>query len=100
LRDGELVARIGGEEFGWVMAETDLRQALSAAERLRRAVSGAPFGEIGRLTLSAGVATLGEPGASGPDEGEALVSAADRALYTAKREGRDRVVPQRADEAP
>ncbi len=92
LRGHDLVARVGGEEFALLMPGTGLAQALQGLERLREAVQVRPFQYGGRrldITLSAGVAQL----APGMAEDEALL-AADRALYRAKREGRNRVVAQ------
>jgi diguanylate cyclase (GGDEF)-like protein/PAS domain S-box-containing protein/putative nucleotidyltransferase with HDIG domain len=83
-RDGELVARIGGEEFAWLMPETDREGAFQAAERARRAIESEPFEPVGTLTISAGIC------AGGPDlDGEDLVRYADRALYWAKGSGRN-----------
>jgi diguanylate cyclase (GGDEF)-like protein len=83
-REGELVARIGGEEFAWLMPETDEGGAHAAADRVREAIETAPFENIGRVTLSAGVcSTERAPGA------DALMHNADRALYWAKDSGRN-----------
>lgn len=85
-RDGDLPARIGGEEFALVLAGADVAAAEAVAERVRDAVAGAPFPEAGRCTVSAGVATW-RPG----DDGSALLRRADAMLYRAKERGRDRV---------
>ena len=90
-REGELVARLGGEEFAWIMPETGPEAALAAGERLRLAVSRAAFEKVGTLTASVGVCTTTDA------EGD-LISCADEALYVAKREGRNRVA--RYDPAP
>jgi len=87
VREGEIVARIGGEEFAWILPETDGDGALGAAERARRAIEDHPFAGVGALTISLGVCDL--------DEGETateLVRLADEALYAAKAEGRNRVM--------
>ena len=81
-RREDVIARMGGEEFAWLLPEADLAAAMEAAERLRRRIAGEPFPIVGRVTASIGVATLG----AGPDE---LVRDADRALYRAKDRGRD-----------
>ncbi len=83
-RSGEMMARIGGEEFGWILPETSADGGLAAAERARTAVSrdAAPTGEP--LSVSAGVCDLVE----GRDA-DGLVRLADQALYWAKDHGRD-----------
>jgi diguanylate cyclase (GGDEF)-like protein len=83
-RSGELLARVGGEEFGWLLPDADGAGALAAAERARRAIAAAPFTVVGPLTISAGVAEL----APGEAPGE-LYRRADEALYEAKTAGRD-----------
>jgi diguanylate cyclase (GGDEF)-like protein len=83
-RQGDLIGRVGGEEFGWLLPETSVLEAFQAAERARRAIGGAPFAKAGSLTLSAGVADLAD--ASGAED---LYQLADSALYWAKSHGRD-----------
>jgi diguanylate cyclase (GGDEF)-like protein len=82
-RIGELVARIGGEEFAWLMPETTQDGAYLAAERARHAIEAAPFEIAGALTISAGVSS--NQHASTAHE---LLEAADQALYSAKHNGR------------
>jgi len=85
------VARYGGEEFVLVLPLTGSEQALAVAEQAReacRAVAVPVRDGLLHVTLSAGVATTG-PLADMPD---ALVEAADQALYRAKATGRDRTV--------
>lgn len=95
VRDNDLVARFGGEEFLLAIADTDLGHAHRAAERLRRAVSSDPFCQPGypaeRLTISIGVA-LSTPETGPEDEVVQLIKAADTALYDAKSEGRNQVI--------
>lgn len=81
-REGELVAKIGGEEFAWLMPETDRHGAHIAADRVREAIETTPFENIGRVTLSAGVCST----ESAPDV-DTLTHDADRALYWAKDSG-------------
>jgi diguanylate cyclase (GGDEF)-like protein/putative nucleotidyltransferase with HDIG domain len=83
----DVLGRVGGEEFAWLMPDAHPDAALAACERLRVAVGTTPFGRIGRVTLSAGLCSL-EAGLSAAE----LVRLADEALYVAKRSGRDRTV--------
>ncbi|MFN3477481.1 MAG: diguanylate cyclase, partial [Candidatus Methylomirabilales bacterium] len=85
VRDVDTVARYGGEEFAIILPETELRQAAIQAERIRAAVERHSF--LKPLTISLGVAAF----ARGMQRGEELVQEADRALYRAKAEGRNRV---------
>ncbi len=86
-RSVDTLARVGGEEFVWLLPETDAAAARTAAERARLAIVGTPFPEAGRVTVSAGVAQM-HPGASVDD----LVRYADEALYWAKEKGRNTCV--------
>jgi diguanylate cyclase (GGDEF)-like protein len=86
LRPEDLLGRVGGEEFGIVLAGSSLDAALALLERVRAAVAETGGGRP-PVTVSLGVA----PGAPGSDRTR-LFSAADQALYVAKRQGRDRVV--------
>jgi diguanylate cyclase (GGDEF)-like protein/PAS domain S-box-containing protein len=83
-RHGELMARVGGEEFGWILPETGSANALMAAERARRAIEAEPFDGVGTVTVSAGVSSLEAGG-----DVEALMRMADGALYRAKASGRN-----------
>jgi diguanylate cyclase (GGDEF)-like protein len=90
-RSGELLARYGGEEFVALLPGSDLETAAQIAERLRRRVAGSaiPHGYSttgATVSLSAGVSAI-VPTADGA--WDALVSAADGALYAAKRAGRN-----------
>lgn len=86
-RDNDTAARLGGEEFALLLAGADTKKAAAAAERLRQTVAAEALEGIGCVTVSLGVATCP---AHARSERE-LYAAADAALYTAKREGRDRV---------
>ena len=85
-RDADLAARWGGEEFLAILPETDAEDAHAMAMRIREAVAAASFYDVDALTVSIGVATF-RPG----DTLDDVVGRADRALYIAKEEGRDRV---------
>jgi diguanylate cyclase len=89
----DITARYGGEEFAVVLPNTALRQALTVADHIRRAVMAKELkkkstGEIlGRVTISVGVSML-KPG----DDTDSLIERADACLYAAKRNGRNRVI--------
>jgi diguanylate cyclase (GGDEF)-like protein len=91
LRPYDAVGRFGGEEFLAVLPDCDGRAALAIAERMRAKVEVERFETAfgpARATLSLGVATLvPTPGAGVPE----LIETADRALYRAKADGRNRV---------
>jgi diguanylate cyclase (GGDEF)-like protein len=89
-RDSDFVARIGGEEFVVLLPETPLLESLQFAEKIRAAVAAADFSSIGpdRVTVSIGVGNVPH---SHLDSAEALLAAADVALYRAKENGRNRV---------
>jgi len=83
-REGELVARTGGEEFAWLMPETDHDAAHAAASRLREAFESTPFGNVGKVTISAGICSNTQA-----QTVEELLRFADQALYSAKQGGRN-----------
>ena len=93
IKGQDITARYGGEEFAVVLPNTVLRQALTVADHIRRAVMSKELkkkstGEIlGRVTISAGVSML-----SASDDADTLIERADACLYAAKRSGRNRVV--------
>ena len=87
-RDADLLGRWGGEEFLLLAAHTDHQAACALAERCRRAIASSPMQHAGvTVTASLGVASLGPD-----DDARALIRRADLAMYTAKSDGRDRVV--------
>jgi diguanylate cyclase len=93
IKGQDITARYGGEEFAVVLPNTALRQALTVADHIRRAVMAKELkkkstGEIlGRVTISVGVSML-KPG----DNTDSLIERADACLYAAKRNGRNRVI--------
>jgi diguanylate cyclase (GGDEF)-like protein len=92
FREGDVGCRFGGEEFLVLLHETDAAEAFERAEHFRKALKAAPVvhaGEmLGPVTISIGVAEAPRDGSSP----QAVVAAADAALYRAKAAGRDRVV--------
>ncbi|MDT8436793.1 MAG: GGDEF domain-containing protein [Gemmatimonadota bacterium] len=95
-RASDLSGRIGGEEFLTVLAGGDATGAERFAERVRQAFRAEEFSTGSRLSVSAGIAAAPPLSA----DAEALVRAADAALYAAKRAGKDRVVRAGRDTPP
>ncbi|MBI5264912.1 MAG: GGDEF domain-containing protein [Bradyrhizobium sp.] len=93
IKGQDITARYGGEEFAVVLPNTGLRQALTVADHIRRAIMAKELkkkstGEIlGRVTISVGVSQL-----KLGDDTDALIERADACLYAAKRTGRNRVI--------
>jgi diguanylate cyclase (GGDEF)-like protein len=91
IRRDELFARYGGEEFAIVLPETSCHEAMPFAERIRAMVADHTFeydGDRCGVTISLGIASTAGPEARTPQE---LILQADKALYRAKNEGRNRV---------
>ena len=90
IKGQDLVARYGGEEFAVILPETNLRQSIAVAEKLRQEVGTKKLQrkstseELGGITLSVGAATL-----KATDNADSLVERADKCLYEAKRAGRN-----------
>ena len=92
LRSADVACRYGGEEFCILLPQTSLSEAGVIAERMRQRVAEKeyPFGisqPAGNVTVSIGISTLGK----NIDTGEKVIAAADRALYTAKSQGKNRI---------
>ncbi|RUP35587.1 MAG: diguanylate cyclase [Curvibacter sp.] len=91
LRSDDLICRFGGEEFAFVLVDCDVSSALALAERLRQNLARHVFslpkeGRLPGMTVSIGLAPMGVAGL------EKSLAVADKALYRAKEEGRNRVV--------
>lgn len=89
-RQGDIVCRYGGEEFAILMPQASAQGAYERAETWRREFSATPLNfsnQTARVTFSAGVANFPKHGA----DGEALLQAADSALYQSKNNGRNQV---------
>jgi len=93
IRETDILARFGGEEFIVLLPETRCDSATQMAERIRKVIETTPFFASDKpipLTMSAGVA--GEGITKQVDSLEELIRKADDALYDAKRSGRNKVV--------
>ncbi|MDK2972724.1 MAG: diguanylate cyclase [Candidatus Sumerlaeota bacterium] len=96
VREGDLVARWGGEEFAICLPETDIREGAMLADRIRHSIEITPLevdGHEVRMTTSIGV-TAYRPG----DGADSLFQRADHMLYQAKEKGRNRVEIDAGDE--
>jgi diguanylate cyclase (GGDEF)-like protein len=92
LRSADIASRYGGEEFSILLPQTSVEEAALIAERIRKRIERTrfPHGKTqphGSVTVSIGVSTFSQA----LDTPERIVGAADRALYLAKREGKNRV---------
>jgi len=99
LRESDVPGRYGGEEFVIALPQTTLSGALRVAERIREQCAASPIllgTERVRLTVSIGAAWIGQA-LDGP---EALIAAADQAMYAAKHAGRNRVMAAAGRPAP
>jgi two-component system cell cycle response regulator len=97
LRNLDLPCRTGGEEFIVVLPDTDKAVALRVGERMRKLVGAKPFSagaKSGPLTITVSIGVASFEGAE--DTMESLLKRGDEALYQAKREGRNRVIPAAA----
>jgi diguanylate cyclase (GGDEF)-like protein len=91
LRKVDVASRYGGEEFSILLPQTALQEAGVLADRIRRKILSAPFPHgksqpLGAVTVSIGLSTF----SASLDSAEAIVRAADRALYHAKSHGKNR----------
>ncbi len=88
IRENDFVARLGGEEFAIIMPEAAYDKARRLAERFRRSITQYPLSNTnGKVTISIGIAGL----PFDAQDVDGLIYKADRALYQAKREGKNRV---------
>jgi diguanylate cyclase (GGDEF)-like protein len=85
-RRSDTVARMGGEEFVFIVGDADANAAFDLAERVRSEIQDAFSGEQVELTISCGAVSFPSDGTTA----DTLIDAADRALYAAKRGGRNR----------
>lgn len=100
LRSTDVIGRLGGEEFGVLLPETNLDGAVAMAARLREAVESmrvvaGDIGEDVKVTVSMGLAEFGESEFAVPDTLDMLYERVDKALYEAKSLGRNMAVASR-----
>ncbi|MBN2401031.1 MAG: GGDEF domain-containing protein [Spirochaetes bacterium] len=93
FRENDIIARYGGDEFTVIMPDTDLKSAFTFAEKIRIAVSELQLSDIMKnnirqITISQGISSYPE----NADDLESLRVNADKALYKAKLEGRNKVI--------
>jgi diguanylate cyclase (GGDEF)-like protein len=86
-READLAARLGGEEFGVILPDTDILAGARIADQICSKLGSSVVTGVGTVTASFGVATAPEDG----DEAKDLMKTADERLYTAKSSGRDQV---------
>jgi len=91
FRESDIPCRLGGEEFVVLMRDADIKAAMAKAEKLRADIADKPIyyrdQDLGKLTISIGVVEWQDE-----NEGDDLLRMADKALYSAKQGGRNRVV--------
>jgi diguanylate cyclase (GGDEF)-like protein len=87
-RSADIPCRIGGEEFAVILPESARAEAENVYQRLADAVSSRPLGNVGTIRFSAGLAELRPD-----DDALSFFERADRALYEAKRTGKNRAIP-------
>jgi diguanylate cyclase (GGDEF)-like protein len=88
LRESDFVGRYGGEEFLLLLPDIDVDDAVVLLEKLREAIAQISVISVDRaITASMGVASLPEDGS----DSDSLIRTADRALYAAKSNGRNRI---------
>ena len=90
IRPGDLFGRLGGEEFACLLADASMTQALQTAERLRREFAAL---RLPGLAINADRQRRRRHGERSGRNLSALLAIADRALYRAKADGRNRVAP-------
>jgi len=95
VKGQDIACRYGGEEFGVILPMTNLQQAISVAESIRKSVMSKELvkrstGEnLGRITISIGVSAF-----SGSDTPQSMIERSDQCLYAAKHAGRNRVMAE------
>jgi len=91
LRSGDTLARFGGEEFAIILPHATHQESLSIAQKLQKHVASLHFENCPKITCSFGVESF-----DGTQDRRTLLLSADKALYSAKEGGRNRVVDARS----
>lgn len=87
LRESDIFARTGGEEFMILFPQTAIEPAVEMAERIRKSIEAYPFETVGQMSISIGLVSY-----RSTEDVEEILRRVDVALYRAKNEGRNRVV--------
>ncbi|HEX5670288.1 MAG TPA: GGDEF domain-containing protein, partial [Sulfuricurvum sp.] len=87
VRNSDIFARWGGEEFVILQLDTNYEGTISFAQRLRKEIEHSVFNDVGRITISLGVAQY-----NNMESIESFIKKADDAMYKAKEQGKNRVV--------
>ena len=93
LRQSDVMGRLGGEEFGILMPNTELHDAVAVLDRMRHALAESPLQQVdAEIVVTGSFGAVSSTAGHGQTDVEALLKAADLAMYTAKSQGRNRVV--------
>jgi diguanylate cyclase (GGDEF)-like protein len=99
IRPFDLLARYGGEEFTILLPDTSLQEAITVFERIRSGIADMPTIRDGALTYQTVTVSIGVAQHIGDELPEMLLARADRALYMAKRNGKNRVVVESPEDS-
>ena len=91
IRESDILARLGGEEFAILLPQTPKEQATILADRIRRAIESQQTSPVCTASLGVSCTTQWQKNGVGGPELDELLSAADRQLFVAKRNGRNQI---------